>query len=42
MELYVIRHGQTETNACNGMVGRRQVYSLTKKGEQQALNARGK
>lgn len=41
MELYVIRHGQTETNACNGMVGRRQVYSLTKKGEQQALNARG-
>jgi len=31
MELYVIRHGQTETNACKGMVGRKQIYSLTQK-----------
>ena len=40
MELYVIRHGQTATNACKGMVGRKQVYSLTEKGEQQAIGAR--
>lgn len=40
MELYVIRHGQTATNACKGMVGRKQVYSLTEKGEEQARNAR--
>ena len=40
MELYVIRHGQTATNACKGMVGRKQIYSLTEKGEQQARNAR--
>lgn len=39
MELYVIRHGQTATNACKGMVGRKQIYSLTEKGEQQAINA---
>ena len=41
MELYVIRHGQTATNACKGMVGRKQIYSLTEKGEQQAIDARG-
>lgn len=40
MELYVIRHGQTATNACKGMVGRKQVYSLTEKGEEQARNAK--
>ena len=40
MELYVIRHGQTATNACKGMVGRKQIYSLTEKGEQQAIEAR--
>jgi len=40
MELYVIRHGQTATNATKGMVGRKQVYALTEKGEEQAKNAR--
>ena len=40
MELYVLRHGQTATNACKGMVGRKQIYSLTQKGEQQALSSR--
>ena len=40
MELYVIRHGQTETNALKGMVGRKQKYSLTAKGEEQAIIAR--
>ena len=40
MELFVIRHGQTATNACKGMVGRRQHYSLTEKGEEQAIGAR--
>lgn len=39
MELYVIRHGQTATNACKGMVGRKQEYSLTEKGEEQAEKA---
>ena len=34
MKLYVIRHGQTATNACKGMVGKKQVYSLTEKGEE--------
>lgn len=42
MKLYVIRHGQTATNACKGMVGRKQVYSLTEKGEEQAIKAREK
>lgn len=40
MELYVIRHGQTATNACKGMVGRKQIYSLTEKGIEQAKLAR--
>jgi broad specificity phosphatase PhoE len=40
MEVYVIRHGQTATNACKGMVGRKQEYSLTEKGEEQAKKAR--
>ena len=40
MELYVIRHGQTATNASKGMVGRKQIYTLTEKGEEQARNAR--
>ncbi len=40
MELYVIRHGETKTNAHKEMVGRKQIYSLTEKGEQQAMNAR--
>lgn len=40
MEIYVIRHGQTATNACKGMVGRKQEYSLTEKGEEQAKDAR--
>ncbi len=39
MELYVIRHGQTATNACKGMVGRKHQYSLTEKGEEQAIKA---
>lgn len=39
MKIYVIRHGQTATNACKGMVGRKQIYSLTEKGEEQAINA---
>lgn len=42
MELYVIRHGQTQTNQNKGMVGRKQVYSLTQKGEEQAKLAREK
>ena len=40
MDLYVIRHGQTATNVCKGMVGRKQIYSLTENGEQQAISAR--
>ncbi len=40
MEFYVIRHGQTATNACKGMVGRKQEYSLTEKGEEQAKKKR--
>ncbi len=39
MEFYIIRHGQTATNACKGMVGRKQEYSLTEKGEEQAKKA---
>lgn len=39
MELYVIRHGQTATNVCRGMVGRKQEYSLTEKGKEQARKA---
>lgn len=39
MKFYVIRHGQTETNKNKGMVGRKQVYSLTEKGVQQAEEA---
>ncbi len=42
MELYVIRHGQTATNACKGMVGRKQIYSLTQIGIQQAQEAKEK
>lgn len=40
MEIYVIRHGQTPINACNGMIGRMEEYSLTDKGEEQAKDAR--
>lgn len=40
MEIHVIRHGQTATNAGQRMVGRKQVYALTEKGEEQARNAR--
>lgn len=36
MKIYVIRHGQTATNVCKGMVGRKQVYSLTDDGIRQA------
>lgn len=39
MELYVIRHGQTQTNQNKGMVGRKQIYSLTEKGIEQAKEA---
>lgn len=39
MELYVIRHGQTQTNQNKGMVGRKQIYSLTEKGISQAKEA---
>jgi len=39
MKLYVIRHGQTDTNASNGMVGRKQIYALTELGEAQARQA---
>lgn len=40
MEIHVIRHGQTATNAGKRMVGRKQVYALTELGEEQARNAR--
>lgn len=39
MKLYVIRHGQTATNAAKGMVGRTQIYALTPQGEEQARQA---
>lgn len=39
MKLYVIRHGQSETNKNKRMVGRKQIYSLTEKGLQQAQEA---
>jgi len=42
MELYVIRHGQTNINAKNAMVGRNNQYGLTEKGEEQAKGAREK